>query len=486
MGSRGVARFTATEILAHPFIAQCLAQSTLPYYVERRSAAAATYSTTMKLTSDIVLAAGGTNTFGSNRSSSTSKTAKSANASGLGLLYSSALSSTDAQVATGVGLDRAVASSRDRANGIVTGTCPSTHVSRGARNFNIVDKAVFSSYFWNPINKPTSNGNEGAQSAIMRFENLPLDAQFALALEAIAILNSHRRQLASSVYLLEGWEQCVTMSVIVVGRVLSRTASSPSIATTAAGITAFRESATSAASSFGGQAHVSSSALFYERDLNLRHYYERLLFPTLEILQSFVHECDSGILEHLTSSVFMLVNGSKWLISDAFYRPTASNGDNHDVSHYGRSVPTGEGAYYSNYKSDDSKPMSSSAFSVPNERQEQGIRKRKYDRLNIEHMAENNVSGSFGCHESVPAPALSPSILERLILAAAALHHAPIQPVHAAMRLRGFAYSSIGTFWKDIYHAYQRLDWTRYCERQMTSHRILLSSHCSAIKQRTY
>ena len=89
---------------------------------------------------------------------------------GLGLLYSSALSSTDAQVATGVGLDRAVASSRDRANGIVTGTYPSTHVSRGARYFNIVDKAVFSSYFWNPINKPTSNGNEGAQSAIMRFE----------------------------------------------------------------------------------------------------------------------------------------------------------------------------------------------------------------------------------------------------------------------------------------------------------------------------
>ena len=27
VGSRGVARFTAAEVLAHPFIAQCLAQS---------------------------------------------------------------------------------------------------------------------------------------------------------------------------------------------------------------------------------------------------------------------------------------------------------------------------------------------------------------------------------------------------------------------------------------------------------------------------
>ena len=55
-------------------------------------------------------------------------------------------------------------------------------------------------------------------------------------------------------------------------------------------------------------------------------------------------------------------------------------------------------------------------------------------------------NGVFSSSNNVPPPILSPVILERLLSAAAALTHAPIQPVHAATRLRGFSYSSIGTF----------------------------------------
>jgi hypothetical protein len=380
--STSLVSVSASDILSYPAVAACITQATVTYSVE---------AGVVKHTSG---SSSGSTPYGSRSSSAANGNAAVNGGSGIS---SSRGSQSDREVATGDWGSGRAGKDRHRSGG---GTS-------GPHCFSIVDKAMFSTAFWasmgdNSGNRDNRRGSGGSSASI---DDWPLEVQYSLALQAITLLNRHRRDLASSVYLLGAWEQCVSVMVALLGRHLTRAATSAPLGSNSN----YVGPPFSYQHSGGGGAQPSGSALLYDREANLRHYLRYLLRPTLSALDGSVDVLDSAVLEHLSSAVYTLVSGERLLSSSQYFPPVASN-INSSSSLGKRKI------------SDDQQQQQSTAGGVDAPRD----------------------LGKDGC---APASVRLPlSVLRRLVSVSLSLSAAPIRPLQAAMRLRGLAFASVGCY----------------------------------------